>query len=489
MKNKTKKTKESIITRNKTIFTIQLIVGLFTVGYIYYTGLLPLKYNIIIAVILLGAIAISGVVLFKSRGWFNNFVKIMNMALSLVLVIGCFYASKGVSFIDAITGAEYETHVVSVIVDANSQYMKLEDVKAFPFSANTSQDKVNVDKAVELFEKEHKFTPSIDPYETYEGLQRDLLNGTTQVMLLSENHRMMVEQVNPEFSKQTRIIEQVSYTQKTNVRNTGANVLKDTFTILISGIDTYGPVSTVASSDVNMLVTVDPKTNQILLTSIPRDYHVELGTIGEMDKLTYSGIYGINETVTTVEKLLDIDVDFYVRVNFSSVETVVDALGGVTVESKFNFNSTVDPSLHYNVGKNDLNGYEALMFARERKAFPRGDEDRVVHQQELMKGIINSLTSPSFLLNYTQVLSTIGDSIETNMSDDDLTRLIRMQIDKNPSWDIQQNQLVGTEAYSMTTHSMTGWNQYVFEPIPESVAQAKKYIEDMEAHKKIEVKR
>ena len=161
-------------------------------------------------------------------------------------------------------------------------------------------------------------------------------------------------------------------------------VTKESFNIFISGIDTYGKISSVSRSDVNMVVTVNPKTKQILMTSIPRDYYVTLhGVKGYKDKLTHASLLGIENSVMTVEDLLDIDINYYIKVNFSSVINVVDSLGGVDVYSEYDFTS-ID-GYHYSKGYNKVNGEEALSFVRERKAFASGDNQRIKKQNKSLQ--------------------------------------------------------------------------------------------------------
>ena len=148
-------------------------------------------------------------------------------------------------------------------------------------------------------------------------------------------------------------------------------VKSGTFNIYISGIDTTGSIRNVSRSDANMLLTVNTKTHQILLTSIPRDYYVTLHTYKAKDKLTHSGIYGIKETVSTVEDFMGIDINYYVRVNFTTVIKMVDVIGGIDVYSDYEFVASSGDS--FKKGMNHLNGEKALAFSRERYSFADGD--------------------------------------------------------------------------------------------------------------------
>ena len=255
------------------------------------------------------------------------------------------------------------------------------------------------------------------------------------------------------------------------------NVTKDTFTIYVAGIDTYGSVSSVSRSDVNMLVTINPKTGQVLLTSIPRDYYVRLhGTTGYKDKLTHAGIYGVDMSVQTLEDLLDIDINYYVRVNFTSLIKLVDALGGVDVYSEYSFNSNAglgyQDGFHFSKGYNHVNGEQALAFVRTRKAFIGGDRVRGKNQQALIEAIIRKVCSPTIIMRYTSILDSLEGSFDTNLSMNDITSLARYQIDKMPDWNISSISLDGTDG-SEYTYSFSGQKLYVMIPSEDSVNSAK----------------
>ena len=201
-------------------------------------------------------------------------------------------------------------------------------------------------------------------------------------------------------------------------------ITSEPFNVYISGIDTYGGIKKVSRSDVNMIMTVNPKEKKILLTSIPRDMYVTLHSSGQLDKLTHSGIYGIDETVSTVEDWLGTDINYYIRVNFTSLQDIVDAIGGVDVESPKAFKSAVS-KYTYTEGMNHLNGEAALFFARERKAFADGDNERVKNQQRVVKAIVDKISGSSvILLKYTQLMNTVGQEVQTNLTEKDISSQI-----------------------------------------------------------------
>ncbi|MDE8160128.1 LCP family protein, partial [Erysipelothrix rhusiopathiae] len=316
-------------------------------------------------------------------------------------------------------------------------------------------------------------------------LANDLYDGTQEVILLSEAHRGFIQDEVKDFDEKTRIIGTVAYEEEVDFKNKNADVMKDTFSMFVTGIDTYGPVSSVSRSDVNMIMTVDPKNKQILLTSIPRDYHVELASFGAYDKLTHAGIYGVGESMATLENLFDIDIDYFVKVNFSSVETIIDALGGVDVYSRYAFQSFA--GVYFDEGINHVDGRNGLIFARERYNLPNGDNDRVKNQQALITGILKKAMSPAIITNYTSILNSVSDSFQMSMEESDFKKLIKQQINDMSDWDIQSYAVTGTGSSSTTTYSMPGPALYVMEPNYDTVRQAHDYIEAMERHEVISV--
>jgi LCP family protein required for cell wall assembly len=242
------------------------------------------------------------------------------------------------------------------------------------------------------------------------------------------------------------------------------------FTVFISGIDTYGATSTKSRSDVNIIATVNTETHQILLVSTPRDYFVPLSiSNGKEDKLTHAGIYGIQVSMDTLEMLYDTNIDYYFRVNFTGFQNIIDALGGITVESEYTFTSMGGYS--FVKGENTMNGEEALAFARERYAFSDGDNQRGKDQMAVIKGVLKKAMSPELLLKYTSILDAVDGSFETSMSYDLLSTLVRNQLDDGSSWDVITYSATGTGSKAVP-YSMSQ-TAYVMIPNEDSVQTGK----------------
>lgn len=228
--------------------------------------------------------------------------------------------------------------------------------------------------------------------------------------------------------------------------DSGLNLSEDAYNIYITGIDMWETEigKDLERSDVNMIVTVSPKIRKILLTSIPRDSYVKLHTAGQMDKLTHTGVYGVDETINTVQDWLGLDLNYYVKMNFSGVVRIINAIGGVDVYSPVSFTPTKRNWWTVKKGWNHMNGKEALAFARERKAFNNEDSKRVENQQRVVDAILRKMmTSPALLTGYPKILKAAKDSMSTNMSSDDMQELVRMQLADLGEWDIEMQKIEG----------------------------------------------
>lgn len=243
------------------------------------------------------------------------------------------------------------------------------------------------------------------------------------------------------------------------------------FNLYITGIDRWAGELDLDRSDVNMIMTINPVTKKILLTSIPRDSYVMLHTYQEMDKLTHTGVYGVDETINTVQDWLGIDLDYYIKLNFSSMRGIINAIGGIDVYSPVEFDSDIS-DCHYEKGWNHLNGREALYFARERHAFEGQDSVRVENQQRVVKAVIDKLTSsPAILTKYGEIMEVAGSNLSTNMSYEEIQDLIKMQMTDLASWDIETQKIEGE--YDMDyVASLSHKRKYsVYRTDPESVSK------------------
>ena len=272
----------------------------------------------------------------------------------------------------------------------------------------------------------------------------------------------------------------LSMMDEVTVEDTPTTVPKnipDSFVMYLSGIDTYGNVGKRSRSDVNILAVVNTETKKVLLLSTPRDAYVEyLATQGAKDKLTHAGIYGVEASMDALERLYDVGIDYYVKINFTGFIEVVDALGGIEVHSDYDF--SVGTLKDYKKGYNKLNGIEALAFARERYSFPEGDYQRAKNQMEVIKAVVKKCASSSMLANYGPVMDALAGSFETNMLNAQIAALVRMQLSDHAQWEIISYTTEGTNMQAQT-YSMPGQELDVIQLSEESIAMAQQLIENV----------
>lgn len=491
-----KNSKENIVSKIvswKVILGIQLIASIILVALIFKLNALPMLYTmVVIGVVVL--LALFSFALMKpskkdGKGKVRNIIgKIISILLSVLLMVGSLYVAQGNSVLDSITGANEKTTRISLVVLKDSKYESVSDLKNKTIEANLDdEDNVKyMNQAIEALNKEES-TIKVDNASSYSKLAEDLYSGQTEAIYINEANYGMLEEQHETFTNDTRVIWSYDIVEEVKDISKDVDVTKEIFTIFISGIDTTGPVSTVSRSDVNMLVTVNPKTKQILMTSIPRDYYVTLANKGKKDKLTHAGLGGVENSVETIENFMNIDINYYARVNFTSLVKMVDALGGIEVYSDKTFTPYTNQSIRIKEGVNHMDGEMALAFSRERKTYGSGDNHRVQNQQAVLKGMLEKAMSPAILTNYSSVLSSIEGSFETNMSSSEITDLIKMQLNDMSSWDIYQIQLSGKGAMMTGGAYMPNRSLYYMIPNQDSIDECSALIKKMASGEKIHI--
>lgn len=456
---------------------VQLVISvifMITVGTI---DLLPGFYTFIIGIILVLLVLL---VLFTQRWRAGGIVtKILSLLLIIIMLVGNNYLDITKKVLGKMSGENTKTATVGVYVLKDSPVQSLSELNGKSCGRLAVMDKENTDKMVtHLKERDVTLT-----YSDYAGLVQiidALLDGKVEAILLNTSFIDVIADVESyeDITDRIRLLELkeniivIEDDKDSDIKSEYQN--ENVITLYFSGIDTTGSPSTISRSDVNILCSINKKTHQIFLLSTPRDYYVPLSVSGGVrDKLTHAGIYGIDCSVDTLSMLYGIDIDYYVKVNFTGFVDIIDALGGVTVHSDYDF-ITRHGGYHIRVGENRLNGSEALGFARERYSLAGGDRQRGRNQMEVIRAMVSKLASPSILSNYAGIMASVSDSVVTNMPYDEISDLVKLQINEMPQWDIQQYSVDGTGTMS-TTYSM---NQmlYVMQPDYNTVNQAKEFF-------------
>lgn len=298
------------------------------------------------------------------------------------------------------------------------------------------------------------------------------------IILVSESQNKILQSSIEGFKKNTRTIYRIKVKKRANDNSKAVNVTEDSFNVLISGLDSWGTIDQGGLSDVNMVMTVNPTTRSILLTSIPRDSYIPLHSYGARDKLTHSGLYGEEETKATIEDFLGIDINYTIRVNFSMLCDIIDAVDGIRVYNDIDFYSSVK-GWHYTEGWHDMDGHYALWFARERKSFEDGDMKRNENQQKVMEALLKKVTSSTVILTrYTRILNVVEDEMATDLTDKDLKKLAKMQLSDMKKWTIEKVNITGSTG-GAPCFSMGGQQLSCVFPSEETVNEAKKKIHDV----------
>ncbi len=424
------------------------------------------------------------------------FLSLLVICLVFVSGMGNYYVYKTSHMIEKVTTNEGKVkNIVSVIALTNSNIQDITDLStsnkvAVLKSIDTYGTKKSIKDVCKQFdvEKKSELPFTIDSANSVQEAVNSLYNEDVDAIIINETYRTNIKEIESfsDFDENTKVIYQtVYYTEAKNDALAVSDITNEPFSILISGNDTYGDVGELSRSDVNMVVTINPLTSTVLLTSIPRDTYMptycdatETCVIGAMDKITHTGIYGINTTQRTVENFLDMEINYTFRANFSSVIDIVDALGGVDIYveegmavSTFYADHTLEGVTE---GWNHLDGKRALAYARERHAYLDGDNQRVRNQQQVLMAIFEKATSTDIITKYASLLDALSKAFETNLTTNEITDLIKFQIQAMPEWKFESYQITGYG--DMLNCAALGSEASVTVPYDESIRIAQEKI-------------
>jgi LCP family protein required for cell wall assembly len=457
----------------KYIGILQIIVSILLALLVYYLNIFPLEYFIVFSIILVIIDALTYVVLLSKKPVFKFGGIILSLAFIVLMIVGINYEFNTIGFLKNFTAFSYKTETYNVLVLTESDYNEIKDLKNKKIGHFDESDNTGLKEALNVISKKANYIDTV--LNDNDDYLKKLDNKKIDAVVLEEAIINILNEENTDFSKY-KVIDTIEVDVKVENKSNDLDVTKESFNVYISGIDTYGKITKTSRSDVNIIATVNPLEKEILLTNIPRDYYVKLSNIDEYDKLTHAAIYGIDTSIGTIEDLLDINIDYYLKVNFTSLESIVDTLGGITINSNYSFTS--QDGYKFVLGKNTLNGKEALSFARERKSFKEGDRVRGENQQIILTALIEKVISPKIISNYTALLKDLDGKFLTNMTDQGITSLIRMQLNDMKSWNITSISLDGSDSYQYT-YSYKKNKLYVMEPDMDTVIAAQDKIKEI----------
>lgn len=373
--------------------------------------------------------------------------------------------------------ASYSEVEMSVVVPSNSSVNDVSDLTSV--QAPTDADGSNINELLSHIKSEKGVDLATEKVDSYQVAYENLVNGSSQAMVFNSAYSSLLEMSYENFQSNLKTI--YSYKIKTSIKDEAKAHDSNVFNIYISGIDTYGSISTVSRSDVNLILTVNMNTHKILMTETPRDAYVKIpdGGADQYDKLTHAGIYGVETSEKTLENLYGINIDYYARLNFDSFLKLIDALGGITV-----YNSQAFTSLHGNyefpVGNVTLDSDKALGFVRERYSLEHGDYDRGNNQMKVIQAILNKMTSLKSVSNYSTIISNVQDSIQTDMKLDTVMKLVNSQLDSGEKFTVTSQEVTGTGSTGeLTSYAMPSSSLYMIQLDDASVAKASQAIKDV----------
>ncbi|MGF0039610.1 LCP family protein [Peptoniphilaceae bacterium SGI.131] len=472
LKKPNKKSKIKIL---NFMYIIGFLLFLYVIFVLFSKNILPLKYRAVYVGVVGFLMLLIARALYKKKG--SKAVRaIAGILLVMIMAInayGVHFVNAGLSIFGQLNLAKNVEY--SLIVLRNSPYASISDINGKTVVSAEDKDTKNVSKYLDTIKKDNSVEINISKVNNVIAAADDLVNEKHEIMLLNESFRQTILEKYPKFNNATRVLSSTKIKLEDVTKIESKETLdSESFNIYVSGIDTYGDIETVSRSDVNLVLTINPRTNKILITSIPRDTYVKIAGGGndEFDKLTHAGIYGVESSIKTLENFLGITINYYARVNFTSTMALVDVLGGIEIDNPEEFVVNEEKTYSYKKGLITLNGEEALRFVRERYRLADGDLARGRNQERVLAAMIKKAISPSILLNYGRVLSVVKSSVDTNISDSKITELINNQLSTGKDWDIDSQGITGYPRYDLPSYAMPGYQLFVLEPDEESVNKA-----------------
>ena len=456
------------------LYAILALVLLFTM---FNYNFLSFRFlNIIITIGLLVVLAIS---IFLQKTKRSPLVTTAVLVIfSLVSLVGIFGFKQMIDITNRMNQtAAFSEVEMSIVVPKDSDIKDVSQLTSV--QAPTKVDKNNIDTLMSALKKDKKVDLKVDDVASYQEAYDNLKSGKSKAMVLSGSYASLLESVDSNYASNLKTIYTYKIKKKNN--NSAKQVDSKVFNIYISGIDTYGSISTVSRSDVNIIMTVNMNTHKILLTTTPRDAYVKIpgGGADQYDKLTHAGIYGVETSEQTLENLYGIKIDYYARINFTSFLKLIDQLGGVTVHNDQAFTS-LHGKFDFPVGDIQMNSEQALGFVRERYSLDGGDNDRGKNQEKVISAIVNKLASLKSVSNFTSIVNNLQDSVQTNMSLDTINDLANTQLDSGSKFTVTSQAVTGTGSTGqLTSYAMPNSSLYMMKLDDSSVASASQAIKNL----------
>ncbi|WP_049531529.1 LCP family protein [Streptococcus pseudopneumoniae] len=471
-KSCSQKTKQNL---NIILLLVYSLLSVFLLFLIFKYNILAFRHvNIVVAVFALMVAVIATILIIYKKA--EKFTIFFLMLAVLVSSVSLFTLQQFVGFTSHINAtSNYSEYSLSVVVLKDSDINNVAQLSSI--MGPTGTDNENIQKLIADIKSSQNKDLTVDKSTSYLSTYKSLISGEAKAIVLNSVFENIIEAEYPDYASTIKKI----YTKKmTKEVETPKNVKGDSFNVYISGIDTYGPISSVSRSDVNIIMTVNRETKKILLTTTPRDSYVPIADGGnnQKDKLTHAGIYGVDASIHTLENLYGIDLNYYARLNFTSFLKLIDLLGGVDVHNDQDFTS-LHGKFHFPVGNVHLDSEQALGFVRERYSLADGDRDRGRNQQKVIVAILQKLTSTEALKNYDSIIKGLQDSVQTNMPLETMMNLVNAQLESGGTYKINSQDLKGTGRMDLPSYAMPESNLYMMEISDSSLESVKAAINDV----------
>ena len=470
--NKTSKFQQSF---NIILLFLYIVLTCFLLFLIFRYHILAVSYfNLILAAIM---VFIALVALFLIS---NRKAKKLTLIMLLLSIVASSLALVGVHQFVSLANhlnatSNYSSYSISVAVLADSEIGNVSQLSSV--TAPTKTDAENIKKLLDDIKTSQNKDLKVEDSSSYLAAYKSLLAGETKAIVLNSVFENLIEQEYPDHAQKIKKIYTKELTKTVEAPKSSQN---EAFNIYISGIDTYGPISSVSRSDVNIIMTVNQETKKILLTTTPRDAYVPIADGGnnQNDKLTHAGIYGVDASIHTLENLYGIDLNYYARLNFTSFLKLIDLLGGVDVNNDQEFTS-LHGNYHFPIGNVHLDSEQALGFVRERYSLANGDGDRGRNQQKVISAIVQKLTSAEALKNFDGIMQSLQDSVQTNMPPETMVSLVNAQLVSGGKYTVITRDLKGTGRMDLPSYAMPDSSLYMLEVDPNSLETLKTEIKDI----------
>ena len=470
--NKTSKFQQSF---NIILLFIYIVLTCFLLFLIFRYHILAVSYFNLLLAVVMAVIALVALFLISNRKAkkFTLIMLLLSIVASSLALVGVHQFVSLANHLNATSN--YSSYSISVAVLADSEIGNVSQLSSV--TAPTGTDSENIQKLLDDIKATQSKDLSVEESSSYLAAYKSLLAGDSKAIVLNSVFENLIEQEYPDHAKKIKKIYTKELTKTVEAPKVSQN---KAFNLYISGIDTYGPISSVSRSDVNIIMTVNQETKKILLTTTPRDAYVPIADGGnnQKDKLTHAGIYGVDASIHTLENLYGIDLNYYARLNFTSFLKLIDLLGGVDVYNDQEFTS-LHGKYHFPVGNVHLDSEQALGFVRERYSLANGDGDRGRNQQKVISAIIQKLTSTEALKNFDGIMQSLQDSVQTNMPPETMVSLVNAQLASGGKYTVITRDLKGTGRMDLPSYAMPDSSLYMLEVDPNSLETLKTEIKDI----------